>query len=237
MPLYDSFLENMEQLPPYVKKMEESRQNRVLNWISERVVTKNPVSVLEVGIGTGLFARCCHNRGWSYVGVDRNPMLVERLSQNFKVVLGSCPPLPDVGPTQFDVAYAAFVLEHLPDGEAALTFTEAMKDKVRSGGLVVLIVPDAITLGLEFWNLDYTHRFPTSWRNVTHIMREAGLQDVQVIKYCGAGWRGWLRGIVRLSSIFYHYPFWSWLLRGSNLPYSVYQYIKQDMLCFIARVP
>jgi predicted TPR repeat methyltransferase len=237
MPLYDSFLENMEKLPPCVKRLEEFRQHRILNWISKSCVPNHAVSVLEIGVGTGLFAQCCRVRGWNYVGVDRNPMLVERLSADFTVVLGSCPPLPDLGALQADVAYAAFVLEHLQDGEAALAFTEALKEKVRSGGLVVFVVPDALTLGLEFWNLDYTHRFPTSWRNVTHIMREAGLRDVQVIKYCGAGWCGWLRRIVRMASVFYYYPFWRWLLRGSDLPYSVYQYIKQDMLCFIARVP
>jgi predicted TPR repeat methyltransferase len=237
MPLYDSFLEHMEQLPPFVKRMEESRQYRVLNWVAAMCPPDCSMSVLEVGVGTGLFARSCRKRDWSYTGVDRNPMLVRRLSEEFNVVLGECPPLPDLGTVQFDIAYAAFVLEHLQNGEAALAFTEALKNKVRSGGVVVLIVPDALTLGLEFWNLDYTHRFPTSWRNVTHIMRETGMRDVQVIKYCGAGWRSWLRRIVRVASVFYYYPFWRWLLRGSELPYSVYQYIKQDMLCFIARVP
>jgi len=237
MPLYDSFLEHMNRLPSFVKRMEDSRQRRVLNWIAASCLPDHHISVLEVGVGTGLFARSCRERGWSYVGVDRNSMLVKRLSDEFHVILGECPPLPDLGSLEFDIAYSSFVLEHLADGEAALAFAEALKNKVRSGGVVVLLVPDALTWGLEFWNLDYTHRFPTSWRNVTHILRETGMRDIQMIRYCGAGWRGWFRWIVRTASVFYYYPFWRWLFRGSELPYSVYQYIKTDMLCFIARVP
>jgi SAM-dependent methyltransferase len=169
------------------------------------------------------------------VGVDRNEKMLNRLRADFEVVAGEVPPLPAaIGDGSCDVAYSAFVVEHLADGTDAFRYIAEMKRAVRPGGLVVIVVPDAASLGLEFWNLDYTHRYPTQERNVTQILLENELAIRRVFRYRGAGWTGLRYWLARVASWFYHYRFWSALTGNKLLPYSVYQYLNQDILVFIA---
>ena len=47
-----------------------------------------------------------------------------------------------------------------------------------STGKIVIIGPDAQCWGREFWNIDATHGFPTTLRNVAQLADDAGLSVV-----------------------------------------------------------
>lgn len=237
MALYDRYTEVMQGHPAWVQRMEEKRQARVLSWLIPHLPDPSSVRALEVGIGIGLFATACAARGWRYTGVERNAGMAAALGrQGFRTVVGECPPLPEtVADGPFDLAYSSFVLEHTADGTAAFDFVSALAAALTPGGVLTLVVPDALSLGMEFWNLDYTHRYPTAERNVSQILFEAGLETKRIVRYRGAGWTGGRYALARVVGWFYHYPFWQRVLRNPTLPYSVYQYLKQDLLVFVAR--
>jgi ubiquinone/menaquinone biosynthesis C-methylase UbiE len=123
MALYDRFSDVMKDHGDFVHSMEKKRQERILDWIVPFLKTKDEVRALEVGVGIGLFAVGCRQRGWSYVGVDRNKKMVSELGGDFSVLEGEVPPLPEmVELGSFDLAYSAFVLEHLADGVQGYEF-------------------------------------------------------------------------------------------------------------------
>ncbi len=236
MALYDRFSAVMKSHGPFVQNMEIKRQGRILDWIAPFLTIKDNVCALEVGVGIGLFASACRQRRWRYTGVDRNAKMACELGGDLPVLVGEVPPLPaGIASGSFDLAYAAFVFEHLADGIQGYRFACELTRALKPGGILTLVVPDALSLGLEFWNLDYTHRYPTAERNVSQILLECGLRIERIVRYRGAGWIGWRYWLARVAGFFYSYRFWQGCLRGSPYPYSVYQYLKQDMLVFICR--
>lgn len=238
MALYDRFSDVMKGHGSFVQSVETKRQERILDWIAPFLKIKGEVSALEVGIGIGLFASACRQRGWRYTGIDRNEKIAAELGRDLPVLVGEVPPLPvGVEPGSFDLAYSSFVFEHLADGMQGFEFARELCRTLKPEGMLVLVVPDARSLGLEFWNLDYTHRYPTADRNVSQILLECGLRIERMVRYRGAGWVGGRYWLARIAGWFYSYRFWQVLLRNKDLPYSIYQYLNQDVLVFICRKP
>jgi len=236
MALYDRFSEVVQGHGLFVQSMEAKRQERILNWIQPLIRNPSVIHALEVGVGVGLFAYACRGRGWVYQGVERNEKMARKLGGDPPVLLGDVPPLPvGIEPGSFDLVYSSFVFEHLADGIHGFKFADELCRALQPEGLLVLVVPDALSLGLEFWNLDYTHRYPTAERNMTQILLECGLRIERMVRYRGAGWIGWRYWLARVAGWFYSYRFWRVLLRDKDFPYSVYQYLKQDVLVFICR--
>lgn len=238
MSLYDRYSEVMKGHGAWVQALEAVRQERILDWIQACLPAGEAVRALEVGIGIGLFARACQRRGWAYTGVDRNEKMALELGKELPVCIGEVPPLPEtLEPGTFDLAYSSFVFEHLRDGTHGFEFARELGRALKPGGVLTLVVPDALSLGLEFWNLDYTHRYPTAQRNVSQILLECGVRIERIVRYRGAGWTGWRYWMARVASWFYSYRLWQVILRRDDLPYSVFQYLNQDVLVFICRKP
>jgi len=78
-------------------------------------------SVLEIGTGTGHFARWMHAMGWQVIGLDvSEPMLAEAVRRSGpRYVRADAGALPLAG-TVFDVALMVTTLEFLPDPILAL---------------------------------------------------------------------------------------------------------------------
>jgi len=236
MALYDRYSDVMSGHPPFVQRMERSRQERILGYVERALRNPKDVHAVEVGVGIGLFADACMKRGWDYTGIDRNDKMVRSLGERARVISGEVPPLPAViQPGTMDLAYSSFVVEHLADGTHAFQFVSELSRSLKRDGLLVIVVPDALSLGLEFWNLDYTHRYPTMERNLTQILLEARLSVEKVVRYNGPCFTGLAYWLLHIASWFYSYRFWTAVLRNKLLPYSVYQYVNQDILVFICR--
>jgi len=233
--IYDNYYDHMTTLPKVAVWLERQRNERIADWILNNACVKIN-SVLEIGPGAGLFAEVCKQRGWDYTCVERNAKIADALTRRYNTISAEIPPMPDaLKGRKFDLVYAAYVVEHLADGLMVFDFVQQLQSLLAPGGQLVLVVPDSLSLGLELWNQDYTHRYPTSWRNMTYALRDAKYNNIQLIKYRGSGWIGWRRLLLKVVSAFYSYPVLMSIFRGKAWPYSLYQYIAMEALVFMAR--
>lgn len=164
-----------------------------------------PASVLEIGPGEGWFARACREAGVPrYLALEASPYGAQRLRDSgFDVVSASVPPMPE-GLDRMDFIYASHVIEHLSGPEDVLSFLVACRQNLNPGGVVALAFPDARKIGVDFWDGDYTHRWPSTPRRVTQAARDAQLEVVAVHNCC-LHFDGAKAAAVRLLMRFYPY--------------------------------
>jgi ubiquinone/menaquinone biosynthesis C-methylase UbiE len=112
-PFYESWFDTPEG--QRADRLEKAALGRVL------AALEPPGTLLEVGCGTGHFARWLDGRGWWVVGLDHSaPMLAQsRVRSDLPAVLGDALALPFPGGS-FDVVAMITVLEFLPAAQAAL---------------------------------------------------------------------------------------------------------------------
>ena len=150
-------------------------------------------SVLEIGPGEGIFARQCRAADLSYVAVEGNRNLQQRLrGEGFDVRVGTVPPLP-FGDEEHDLVCAMAVLEHMPAFDRALELLQECNRVLKPGGAAVIQVPDALRGGIDFRHWDYSHSFvPTAYR-LRRALCDAGFEVDRCVHFTGA-----LTGIVRV---------------------------------------
>ena len=212
------------------------------------------LQILEVGPGKGYFYSACRADGnIDYFAVDRNERILSNLADlpNDHKTLGDAPELPNDGRT-FDVIYASFVIEHLiGGGEAQYRFINEAKKRLRPGGLIVLQAPDCEKLGAEFWNIDYTHTFPTTKRSIAHAFYDNEIDDVTIYDISGLLTHRFFTNryvylLTRVLLFPYQYKICNWFahyLFGlksysyGNLFFSAYGLLKEENLLIVARMP
>ena len=74
------------------------------------------------------------------------------------------------------------VLEHSPTWVDARNLLDDSRKLLAENGSIVVVGPDAIDWGRQFWNIDATHGYPTTSRNVIQLCDDVGL-DVLAAKY------------------------------------------------------
>jgi SAM-dependent methyltransferase len=253
MALYDIFIKDRHH--PLIASLLISLNNNVVKHIRKVLGERtNQLNVLEVGPGKGYFHRaCCREGDIDYYAIDRNSNILASIDglMESRAYVGEIPNVPNLN-IQFDVIYAGFVLEHLRNGgEGQYEFIEWSLDHLRPGGLIVLQVPDAEKLGMEFWNIDYTHTFPTTKRSIAHAFYDNGVYDVNIYDVSGLLTHRYFtnRFIYLLTRILvfpYHYKFWNtvaYYMLGlpsynkGNFFFSVYALLKEENLVVVARKP
>ena len=155
--------------------------------------------------------------------------------EKYHTLLGEIPPLPNqVKTNYYNIAYAAFVAEHMKDGIELFEFVHALKTVVKPNGIIALIMPDARSMGIEFWNQDYTHRYPTTERNVRMICEENNLK-VENITFIEVLFKKNDVLDCKVFSIFIIIVGVDDFLDIKLYFYSIYQYIKIDIMLFVCR--
>jgi SAM-dependent methyltransferase len=138
------------------------------------------VSLLEVGTGTGTLAVAAPE-AWifDYVGVEPNTELAAVSRSRLRtgqVVVASLPNLPTDFKDRFDVALAVHVVEHATNGYEARAWVSEMLRCVKPGGFVVLVSPQISDFKTYFWDIDWSHAFPTSTSNLSQIVVDLGAE-------------------------------------------------------------
>lgn len=137
-----------------------------------------PKSVLEIGPGHGYFAEHCRDAGFTYKFCDTSPSVLSKMSElGFQGHLGL---IQDVAPNlgKYDMIWLSHVLEHSPTWLAARDMVFTCRNLLSKEGFVVIVGPDALSWRREFWNVDWSHGYPTTIRNVSQILSDVGYKQI-----------------------------------------------------------
>lgn len=233
MGFYDTYLQRLAAAPSWVRQVQQKALDRLMQCIEQSCGGKKARDVLEIGIGEGSFSRAAQQRKWNYTGIDRNADMA-RNAGGENVFCAEVPPFPmQIVQKRFDLIYAAFVLEHMDGGKAACEFMKESAAHLADDGSLVLLVPDALSLKMEFWSVDYTHSFPTTERNVKQIAADCGLACLKTVRYrCFFSENKFALFALRVLSWFYKYRLLKSVFGHEWFFYGIYQFLNQEILVF-----
>ena len=162
----------------------DKSQKFVSNWHRKLLnhclkESSNPTNnVLEVGPGHGYFASHVVEKGMNYEFVDTSPAVYDKMtSQGFIGHLGTVGIIQS-SPKRFDLIWLSHVLEHSPTWVEARQLVSDVANLLSPTGRIVIVGPDAQCFRREFWNIDATHGFPTTLRNVAQLADDVGLSVI-----------------------------------------------------------
>ena len=165
----------------YAKRVPHPRSQRFIRiWhkkLADRVlaVTPSSRSWLEIGPGHGYIAEYVVKSDITYQFVDNSEAIFnELINKGYRGHLGLVNTLP-IDET-FDVVYLSHVLEHCPTWSDAREMLIACRRLLSPGGSIAIVSPDILSWKNEFWNVDHTHGYPTSLRNVCQLLDDVGLK-------------------------------------------------------------
>ena len=199
---------------------------RLFDHLCSMISTKE-AAILEVGSGKGYFKDAVLNvGGYKYYAVDRNENILANLHINPSNIKTA--ELPNIKmDMQFDIIFVGYVIEHLPNGIELYNALENLKLLLKDDGILVLQFPDSMKLGMEFYNIDYTHMLPTTKRNVNQAILDNSMYVKKAIDLCGILYTKKVDSTIRyfiksrimffysyrlmnlLAGIFYCVPLWS----------------------------
>lgn len=152
--------------------------SRMFNIANAAIPDFTKKTLLEVGVGFGYFANVCRDNDMDYIGVDMNQNLVNELSrQGLDVICSAIPPFPQTV-DKVDVIWMSHILEHARDYLHAREMLQAAYDKLDTGGHIVVIVPDYISYGKYFYDIDWSHGFPVTRRRLNQIISDVGFEVI-----------------------------------------------------------
>jgi len=154
------------------------RWHRKLLTLALEDLRQKPKSVLEIGPGHGYFAEHCRAAGFAYEFCDTSPAVYSKMNE-----LGYCGHLgliQDLATKlgKYDMIWMSHVLEHSPTWLAARDTVSTCQELLSDEGFVVVVGPDALSWRREFWNVDWSHGYPTTIRNVCQMYNDVGLKSI-----------------------------------------------------------
>jgi hypothetical protein len=244
MSFYDIFYKNMHS--PFFEKILVRMNKNVIKSIAEEFSEKKEISLLEVGPGKGYLYKAVKqsNRKINYFALDRNKLILKSLDTK-NTFVSVVPEMPDFK-RKFDVIYAAYVIEHLKSGQEVYEFIRNAKKYLNTNGLIVLFAPDAIKQKMEFWNIDYTHIYPTTKRNITMALYENEITNIRIYNINGLLTHKLFKNnliyfLLRFFLLFYNYKFFHFFSFSNkydlyDIFYKVYCFVKEENLMVIAKI-
>jgi SAM-dependent methyltransferase len=144
-----------------------------------------PGDFLEVGPGQGAIADLAVHAGYRYRAVEPSPQLAEALNKRgLDVVEAFTPPIPGADES-VDILYADQVLEHMSGIDAARAWVAEALRLLRPGGTLFVVVPDYLKERGFFWDIDYTHNFPTTERRMRQLLYDGGFEITSLVRSIG----------------------------------------------------
>lgn len=248
MAVYDVFLNNKQ--PEYVKKLLISNAERLIKYVFDKynIPKDGSAKVLEIGPGKGYFYKAFNKLGMGqYYAMDRNVNILSALGIGQERIINSSFPNIDTE-EKFDLIFVGFVIEHLKNGIELFESLSELKKRLSDDGVIIIQFPDCMKLGMEFWNIDYTHALPTTKRNVNQAIVDSGLIidrciDISGILYTRVLDSKILYGLKRILLFLYSYRLMSFLFRPiyrvplydlQNLFWRVYALLKEpNVMIFV----
>ena len=104
----------------------------------------------------------------------------------------------------FDMVWMSHVLEHSPSWLEARSMVDAARSLLKGGGVLVVVSPDLLSWRHQFWNVDATHGYPTTLRNVVQLLGDVGLVEVLARHHRSASFNPLIRALTRLVCLLPH---------------------------------
>ena len=150
----------------------------------------NSITLIEFGSGHGHLGKAADQIGIrNYIGIEPNSALAaysRSKLNNANILEYALPFIGDELTGTADLAISTHVIEHAKDGYEARTWIEAMKRCLKKDGFLAIYCPDIKDYGNSFWDIDWSHAFPTTLNNVTQICLDLGLQPISSLRIRGA---------------------------------------------------
>ena len=192
--LYSNYLARIPS--PFGEKLIRWWHSRMLARVS--TIVGEPRRVLEVGPGHGYFAQECQTRSIDYYFCDNSGAVHHEMTA--KGFSGSIALLQDlqVHDEPYDLIWMSHVLEHSPTWVDARSMLQSARHHIGESGSVAVISPDFLSWRRQFWNVDATHGFPTTVRNVVQLFNDVGLTVSVAKHHRGASFSLVVRGILSI---------------------------------------
>jgi len=247
MGFYDIFYKNSHS--SFFEKLLINMNKNVIKSIMEEFPLREEVSLLEIGPGKGYLYKAIkqQEKKINYFALDRNKLILESLKIK-NTFVSEIPNMPNFK-RKFDIIYAAYVVEHLESGREVYEFIRNAKKNLNPGGVIVLFAPDAMKQKMEFWNIDYTHIYPTTKRNISMALYENDITDIKIYNINGLLTHKLFRSnliyvFTRFFLFFYNYKLFQFLTSffSSNkykfydIFYKAYCLVKEENLMIIAKI-
>ncbi|PWT89615.1 MAG: hypothetical protein C5B55_11065 [Blastocatellia bacterium] len=163
---YQHLVNDYFETPPNEEKYKE-----FYRWLERLIEEHTPGNeILDVGCGDGLFLASMSAR-WSKQGLEPSTAGAELArKKNLKVLCGT---LADLPPScRVDLLSALDVIEHIAEPHA---FLEALKTKLKPGGLLLVLTGDSTSLPARIAGPQWSY---LKWCGHVSIFSEAGLRRV-----------------------------------------------------------
>jgi SAM-dependent methyltransferase len=172
--IYES-LETLSQTPNYYR------------WLCSRVQPYIRGKTLELGAGIGNFGRWARELAPEYHATDVDPLLVERLKEEFPKAFRWDLFEPFPGDDLYDTVIILNVIEHLKDDAGAM---EALYNRLKPGGHLIVMVP---AMHILYGSLDraFGHYRRYHKSEMLRLMEHVNLDVVRNIYLNVAGMFGW----------------------------------------------
>lgn len=197
-----------------------------------------PGPMLEIGPGQGTLAALAIQAGWTYSAIEPSPLLADRLrAEGLDVVQAWTPPIPSAEGS-CEVLYADQVLEHMAGIDAARAFVAEALRVLRPGGVAFIVVPDYLKERGFFWDIDYTHNFPTTERRVRQLLYDGGFEIERVLRSIGTA-TGPARDVLAFGALLMNIPGLDALSRYTRTDELLFKIRKNlfETLTVVARKP
>ena len=185
----DSSATEMDAYGAHADNMMWEPTEKVHQWASSRVLTAftlrsgvlpSESSLLEVGTGSGRIARSAIDQGWNrYVGIEPTHVFADAaraVDPMITVLEVSLPDLPNELSESFDAVVSMNVMEHAASPEVAMKWVLAMAKCLRPGGSLLVAAPDVRDFRWTFWDVDWTHGWPTTPQRIADLLEGVGLE-------------------------------------------------------------
>lgn len=192
-----------ESYTEYARRNEWDPGLKLQNWNASRIIklalkvtgqSVGDLRLLEFGSGMGNLAIAAEGVGVAqYLGIEPNGLLrkiARERSSSSEFRAGSLPDDVPIVTELFDLVVAIHVLEHAENGYKAREWVLAMSQLVKPGGYILIISPDLRDYRTYFWDIDWSHCFPTTPKNVAQIMEDAGIEVVRSTTMRGGSLNG-----------------------------------------------
>ena len=159
--------------------------------------TAQKPSLLELGPGQGQFAASLlHKKELEYTAYEPQEELFAAMKKlGLNVVNKSVPPIAEER-ERFDAVACLNIFEHMPTISVAEELLGEINRVLKPAGVLLIVVPNYLDWGKQFFNLDYTHQTIMTESRLRNMLEDQGF----ALTYLGYHYGCFFSGLGRVPN-------------------------------------